>query len=296
MPKRSNDFQRLVYLVRVNLADGATVTESKMMRDRLTKRFREVDVVIEGKVGSQPVVVSIECRDHKRVADVSWVDTMKTKHDRLNTHALILASKCGFTPEATDVASKYGIELFTLENVETADLPALVGPGGSLWLKTVTVTAQKVTARVSSVGELDIETVATSPDNLLYLEDGSELCQVKEVVDRLLASERARDYLLAEATEDHTWFEFAWEPPNDHEGRPLYMKKLSPEVLRAVECIRVVGPCRLDIGRFGMRHGKLGGVQVAWGKTTVAGRTALAVTTVTHTGETKLSINFSGAA
>ena len=42
MPKRSNDFQRLVYLVRVNLAGGATVTESKMMRDRLTKRFREV--------------------------------------------------------------------------------------------------------------------------------------------------------------------------------------------------------------------------------------------------------------
>ena len=75
MPKRSNDFQRLVYLVRLNLAAGAHVTESKMMRDRLTRRFREVDVVIKGKVGSQPVVVCVECRDHKRVADVTWVDT-----------------------------------------------------------------------------------------------------------------------------------------------------------------------------------------------------------------------------
>lgn len=38
MPKRSNDFQRLIYLIRVNLAEGAKVTESKMMRDRQTKQ------------------------------------------------------------------------------------------------------------------------------------------------------------------------------------------------------------------------------------------------------------------
>jgi hypothetical protein len=38
MPKRSNEFQRLIYLVHVNLAAGATVTESKMLRDRITGR------------------------------------------------------------------------------------------------------------------------------------------------------------------------------------------------------------------------------------------------------------------
>src|SRR4051794_9466219 len=110
MPKRTNDFQRLIYLVRVNLADGATVTQSKMMRDRSTKRWREVDVCIEGHVGSHPVTVSVECRDHRRVADVTWVDAMKAKHDRLDTNALVLASSSGFTPEARDVAKSYGIE------------------------------------------------------------------------------------------------------------------------------------------------------------------------------------------
>ena len=77
MPKRTNDFQRLVYLVRVNLANGATVTESKMLRDRVTKRMREVDVCISGHVGTHPVLVCVECRDHQRVADVTWVDMMK---------------------------------------------------------------------------------------------------------------------------------------------------------------------------------------------------------------------------
>jgi hypothetical protein len=294
MPKRSNDFQRLIYLVRVNLADGAKVTESKMMRDRLTKRFREVDVVIEGMVGHQPVIVAIECRDHKRVADVTWIDMMKAKHDRLSTHALLLASRMGFTPEAKEVAEKYGIELFSLEEIETADIPAMLSPSGSLWLKSVSVTVGKVTARVAQAANLTVETVSTSPDNLLYLQDETELCQIKELVDHLLDGPRARDYLLAEAKEEHVWFELVWEPPADHEGRPLFMKKVDPEAFRPVECLRVVGPCKVEIGRFGMRHGKIGGVTVAWGKTSIGGRDALAVATATPSGETKLSFNFSG--
>ncbi|MBK6742992.1 MAG: hypothetical protein IPG66_08450 [Hydrogenophilales bacterium] len=295
MPKRSNDFQRLIYLVRLNLSEGAKVTESKMMRDRLTKRFREVDVVIDGKVGSQRVFVSIECRDHQRVADVGWVDAMKAKHDRLDTNALLLASRSGFTPEARDVASKYGIELFTLEDIDDANIPALLGPNGNLWLKSVTITAEKVSIRVAQVGLLAPETVATAPDNLLYLDDGSELCQTKELVDGLLKSPRARDYLLAEGKEEHKWFEFVWEPPNDQQGRPLYMRKLEPAVMRPIESIRIVGPCKVEIGKFGVRHGRIGDVQVAWGKTTIAGNNAMAVATITETGETKLSLNFSGA-
>src|SRR5258708_339900 len=71
MPKRSNEFQRLVYLVRVNLAAGATVTESKMLRDRSTGLEREVDVCVEGNVGGTTVNVCLECRDHARPADIS---------------------------------------------------------------------------------------------------------------------------------------------------------------------------------------------------------------------------------
>ncbi|HMV53995.1 MAG TPA: hypothetical protein PLX20_10335 [Rhodocyclaceae bacterium] len=296
MPKRSNDFQRLIYLVRLNLSEGARVSESKMMRDRLTKRFREVDVVVEGKVGSQPVYVSIECRDHQRVADVSWVDAMKAKHDRLDTNVLLLASRSGFTPEARDVASKYGIEAFTLEDIDDHDIHALLGPNGELWLKSVTITAEKVSIRVAQVGLLASETVATNPDNLLYLEDGTELCQTRELVDGLLKTPRARDYLLAEGNDEHKWFEFVWEPPSDQQGRPLYMKKIEPEVMRPVESIRVIGPCKVEIAKFGVRHGKIGDVQVAWGKVTIAGNSAMAVATKTDTGETKLSVNFSGAA
>jgi hypothetical protein len=191
MPKRTNDFQKLVYLVRVNLAEGATVTESKMLTDRVTKRKREVDVCIEGHVGGHAIVVSVECRDHKRIADVSWVDTMKAKHERLATNALILASRSGFTPEARNVAAGYGIQAFSLSDVDEVDFPALLGSRSSLWTKSVTVTAEKVLVRVRPTPTLAGEAVAVMPTNLVYSSDGNELCQIGVLVETLLKSPRA---------------------------------------------------------------------------------------------------------
>ena len=294
MPKRTNDFQKLIYLVRLNLAAGATVTESKMLRDRRTKRWREVDVCIKGHVGTHPVTVSVECRDHKRVADVSWVDAMKAKHERLETNALILASRSGFTPEAREVAKSYGIETFTLEDVDKANFPELFGPQGSLWIKTFTVSADKVRIRVAAVGELAAENLVTIPDNLIYTEDGAELCQVRRMVDELVNSKKAQQFFVEEGTEEHKWAEIVWEPPSDRLGRPLYMKQIRPAVLRRIERIRIIGPCTVEIRQFGLRHGKLGDVHVAWGKTSIAGKQAIAVATVAPSGEKKLSINFSG--
>jgi hypothetical protein len=68
------------------------------------KHKREVDVCVEGIVGGTPLNVCLECRDHARPADVTWVEAMKAKHDRLPTHALILASRSGFTNQAQVVA------------------------------------------------------------------------------------------------------------------------------------------------------------------------------------------------
>lgn len=266
-----------------------------MMRDRLTKRFREVDVVVEGKVGGQNVVVSVECRDHRRVADVTWVDLMKSKHERLDTNALILASRSGFTPEARNVADKFGIKVFTLEDIEGSDLPALLAPSGELWLKSVKITAQKVTIAVPEYEELAGETVIANPDNLVYLKDGTEVFQVQQIVDGILKSSQLRDYLLSQGKEEHKRFELSWESPRTPAGEPLYVKKLEPSALRSVDSIRVVGPCTVEIGRFGMRHGKIGNVTIAWGKVAIAGRDTMAVATVDDTGKAKFSINVAGA-
>ncbi|RFC39419.1 MAG: hypothetical protein DID90_2727552286 [Candidatus Nitrotoga sp. LAW] len=290
MPKRTNEFQKLVYLVRTNLAAGATVTESKMLRDRVTRKQREVDVCIEGRVGGQAVMVCVECRDHKRPADVQWVDALCTKHERLPTNALILASKSGFTPEARRVAEAYGIETFSLEDVNSTDFPSLIGANGTLWTKTVSITPTKVTATVLATDSLPEETVVLLQDNLLYIEDGSELCQATEYVQAVANSNAVRDCLLAEGQEEHTWFEFRCEPPHDALKRPLFMKKLAPLVLRPISSFRIIGQCEFKIAPFAMHRAKLGGVHVSWGKTIAHGRLVLLVATMDDTGGQKVSI------
>ncbi|MBI3241243.1 MAG: hypothetical protein HYZ49_03010 [Chloroflexi bacterium] len=295
MPKRTNDFQRLVYLVRVNLADGAIVTESKMLEDRATGTMREVDVCIEGSVGGQGVIVSVECRDHQRVADVTWVEQLKVKHDRLPTNALILTSRAGFTPEAREVARLYGIQTFSLDDIESADFKSLFGFDSSLWAKSVTVSANKVTVSVLPMETFAEETVSVMPTNLIYTIEGQEVCQIGELVQKLLSSPRVGDYLLEKGQNDHVWFELDWEPPRDHLDRPLFMKKVDPPVLREIKKIHIQGPSKFQIEKFEMGSGCIGDVHVAWGKTEILGQDTMVVATKDSEGIRKMSVNFAGS-
>lgn len=296
MPKRSNDFQRLIYLVRCNLADGAKVVESKLLRDRQTKTLREVDVAIEGSVGGHQVRICIECRDHKRIADVQWVEQMKAKHERLDTNALMLASRSGFSPEALAVAKTYGIDTFTLEELDEAALKERLSPSSSLWLKSVRVTPTKVTVTTGLDDGLMPDLVTTFPDNLLYKHDGSELGSLRQLVELLLAADYPRQHLTENATDEHKFFELEWTPPAQGTPGALFMKKLEPTMLRLVTKIRMVGPCSVEIGRFDLRHGRIGNVEVSWGKAIVEGKDAMAVATRDSTGKKILSINFKGPA
>ena len=100
MPARSNEFQQLVFLVKKVLSPTtATVTESKLLTDLQTGDEREVDVCIEAELGGHPVVLCIECRDHKRQADVTWVEQMLSKHQRLPTGTLVLRLVPAFQSE-----------------------------------------------------------------------------------------------------------------------------------------------------------------------------------------------------
>ncbi len=64
MPKRNNDFQRLVCLVRRHLAAGATATESKMLVVRTTGRE------VEGQRIFLRLAIHFATTPHERMAFV----------------------------------------------------------------------------------------------------------------------------------------------------------------------------------------------------------------------------------
>lgn len=118
MPKRSNEFQQLIYSIQHRVADGATVTESKFLIDRQTGDEVEVDIAIQSIVNGFPITISIEVRDRGRPATIEWVRESIGKHATLPTNKLVLVSKSGFTKSALKKATENEIEALSLEQAE----------------------------------------------------------------------------------------------------------------------------------------------------------------------------------
>ena len=121
MPKRSNTFQRLALLVHERLGDGWKVEESHMFSDLVTGEQREVDIVAQTLVGTYPIFLSIECRDHSRPADVLWIEGVAKKHEHLPTSKLVLWSRSGFTKAAALKAQALKIEAISQAEAVQAD-------------------------------------------------------------------------------------------------------------------------------------------------------------------------------
>lgn len=95
MPKRSNEFQRLVAMLTMLSSKGATVYESVEVMEIASQKPREVDVVVVGNVAGHHSIVCIECRDQKRPQDVQWVEQAHTKFEDLGANVRVLVSSNG---------------------------------------------------------------------------------------------------------------------------------------------------------------------------------------------------------
>ena len=125
MPARTNAFQRLVTLLSAALAGHAKVTESAMLRDRITGKEREVDVLILLTGASYEVKLAIEVISWRRFADTPWVEKMRAKHENLPIDKLVLVSEKGFSVPAKQKAEFYGIECLTIEEACAVDWPTI---------------------------------------------------------------------------------------------------------------------------------------------------------------------------
>jgi hypothetical protein len=291
MPRRSNVFQKIVFLIKKHVAAGATVTESKFLQDRITGARREVDICVESKIADHDVVVSIECVDRKRRANVKWVEEMKAKHERLPTNALVLISRSGFTKEAFEVARTYGIETLTFGMMNEGSASRFFRNIDSLLTKTYTLTTTKVVIGVTRTGDLAEETVAVFLNNVIYTAEGEEIGFAREIVEILLHL----DYVVKElgriGDKSHKGFDVRWEHPRDKAGNPLCLQKKEPKVFRPISFIRIIGTCDFDVSEFRLRSGALGNVTVAWGTGSFFGKKALLVASEDRSGQKKLSIS-----
>jgi hypothetical protein len=106
LPKRSNDFQRLVKLIQQSLAPaGAKVTESAMVDGRSGQR--EIDILVESSLGMYRMKIAVEAKDHKRPLDVTILEQIASKYragDGVAVNQVVVVAAAGFTKAAKEFA------------------------------------------------------------------------------------------------------------------------------------------------------------------------------------------------
>jgi hypothetical protein len=182
MPKRSNEFQELIYILQSHMAPGAVVEESAMLEHQLTGEKREVDVCIRSGESGYSLIVSVECRAHKRPQSVGWIEEMHSKHQHLPTNLLVLASSSGFSKTALTLAAKFGIQTAVPGSLPDSFGDTLQSRLDKLWFKSATFKPNRVVATVQA-GE-DQKAFRLSTDHLLLDENGLEVSTTNEYARR----------------------------------------------------------------------------------------------------------------
>jgi|GEM_PF-1911813 len=289
MPRRSNEFQRLIAVIQSHLDPGASIEEFALLEDRVTLTKREVDVCVTGSVAKQAVIVSVECRDRGRPADVTWVDEMNCKHSRLATSLLVLVSHSGFTPEAVRVADAHNIRHVVLTDVAPTSPDRLFPELQSLWGKAWRLEIDRVLIRVEASESLLCETVRVYPDTALYLDNGAALCSAVEMVHSLARNQPFQVELGSIVLPEHKFVEFGWKCPII-ETKRVCLQKLDPPMLRAIEQLQVIAKCSVEVSEFPLRHGRYEQFRVAWGTSSLLGNQVMMVATADGENKAKFSV------
>lgn len=184
-------------IIHARLGSGWNVTESMLLPDGITGELREVDIVATATVANYDLFLSIECRDHGRPSDVTWIESMAKKHESLATSKLVLWSRSGFTKAALAKATALKINTVSqasARNVEWAKLArSLVG--GKVQLVTPSY-SPFIDVQEPGSATVRLESVATS---LIYDAHGKAVHSVPSIVEFMASSPEFGTTLLDHA-------------------------------------------------------------------------------------------------
>lgn len=132
--KQGKALESLVLNLEKALAKNPNVAvhPHKRLRDRITGKLREHDVVLELKEGHHSLLIAIECRDRSRPIGVPQVEGFRSKCQDTGISQGVLVSTTGFCNTARKKADFYGIRCLDIEEVESFEW--LLAPG--IWVTT----------------------------------------------------------------------------------------------------------------------------------------------------------------
>src|SRR5438876_12200526 len=116
------DFEKLIARIEKAIApSGAEVRSPDHIVDNVTGQLQEVDASIRYKVGTCPILITIECRDRSSIEDVRWIEQLAEKKRSIGASMTLAVSSSGFSDPAMKKASAVDIEIRTLSDMAAED-------------------------------------------------------------------------------------------------------------------------------------------------------------------------------
>lgn len=116
-------FELLVTQIERQLAPkGAVVKSPDKIKDKITRRMREVDASIRYEIDSKPFLITVECRKRNKKQDDTWLEQVITKRDKIGANRTIVVSEKGFSKSAILTAQHYGIDLRRIDDITDSEI------------------------------------------------------------------------------------------------------------------------------------------------------------------------------
>jgi hypothetical protein len=115
-------FEQLISRIEQALApSGAVVVSPDRILDKVTGELREVDASIHYKIGTSPILITIECRDRTGAEDVRWIEQLAEKQRSIGASITVAVSSSRFTEPALKKAAALGIQVRVLTDAGADD-------------------------------------------------------------------------------------------------------------------------------------------------------------------------------
>lgn len=111
MPSDGKNLEALVAAVeKLHLPEGFKVTTNKRVYEDGVQ-VAELDVIVEGRLGTTDIKWLIECRDRpsEGPAPNAWIEQLIGRKQRFNFNKITAVSTTGFAPGADKLAEQGGI-------------------------------------------------------------------------------------------------------------------------------------------------------------------------------------------
>lgn len=109
------DWKKLEHLaaeIQAQLSPRSTISHNVKIPGKSSGTDRQVDVLIEDRIGQFPIRIAIECKDHATPVDVNVVGEFHSVLQDTRISKGVLVCPGGFTKSALQLAGSYGIETY----------------------------------------------------------------------------------------------------------------------------------------------------------------------------------------